>query len=132
MNPKFIDHASKALEAFSTQMQQSPTSLTYMLMAVDFWLGPRQEIVITGNSHADDTRQMLKSVRSRFLPNTVVLLHQTEQVGKAIEKIVPFIAGQKSIDAKATAYVCENYVCNRPINQIAELDKLLSTLSRSK
>jgi uncharacterized protein YyaL (SSP411 family) len=132
MNPKFIDHASKALEAFSAQMQQSPTSLTYMLMAVDFWLGPRQEIVITGDSRADDTKQMLKSVRSRFMPNAVVLLHQTEQVGQAIEKIVPFIASQKSIDAKATAYVCENYVCNRPINQIAELDKLLSTLSRSK
>jgi uncharacterized protein YyaL (SSP411 family) len=103
-----------------------------MLMAVDFHLGPRQEIVIAGDSRADDTEQMLKSVRSRFLPNAVVLLHQTDSDGKAIEKIVPFIASQKSIDAKATAYVCQNYVCNRPVNQIAELDKLLSTLSRSK
>ncbi len=132
MNMKFIDHASKTLETFSAQLQQSPTSLTYMLMAVDFWLGPRQEIVIAGDSHANDTKQMLKSVRSRFLPNAVILLHQKDSDGKAIEKIVPFLAAQKSIDAKATAYVCENYVCNRPINQIAELDKLLSTLSRSK
>jgi uncharacterized protein YyaL (SSP411 family) len=129
MNPKFIDHASKTLEAFSAQLQQSPTSLTYMLMAVDFWLGPRQEIVIAGDSRADDTKQMLKSVRSRFLPNAVVLLHQTEQVGKAIAKIVPFIAGQKSIDAKATAYICENYACNRPTNNITELDQMLTAIS---
>ena len=132
MNPKFIDHASKTLEAFSAQLQQSPTSLTYMLMAVDFLLGPRQEIVIAGDANADDTKQMLKSVRSRFLPNAVVLLHQTGPAGEAIEKIVPFLAGQKPIDAKATAYVCENYVCKQPINDIADFEKVLSTLARSQ
>ena len=130
MEPKFIDHASKTLETFSAQLQQSPTSLTYMLMAVDFLLGPRQEIVIAGDANADDTKQMLKSVRSRFLPNAVVLLHQTGPAGEAIEKIVPFLAGQKPIDAKATAYVCENYVCKQPINNIAEFDKVLSNISR--
>jgi uncharacterized protein YyaL (SSP411 family) len=130
MEPKFIDHASKALETFSVQLQQSPTSLTYMLLAVDFLLGPRQEIVIAGDANADDTRKMLKSVRSRFLPNAVVLLHQTGPAGEAIEKIVPFLAGQKPIDAKATAYVCENYVCKQPINDIAEFDEVLSNISR--
>jgi uncharacterized protein YyaL (SSP411 family) len=73
---------------------------------------------------------MLKSVRSRFLPNAVVLLHQTGSAGEAIEKIVPFLAGQKPIDAKATAYVCENYVCKQPINDTAEFDKVLSEISQ--
>ena len=130
MEPKFIDHASKTLQCFSGQLRQSPTSLTYMLMALDFHLGPRQEIVIAGDSNADDTKQMLKAVRSRFLPNAVVLLHQTGPDGKAIKKIIPFLAGQKPIDEKATAYVCENYVCKQPINDINEFDKVLSNISQ--
>jgi len=132
MQRRFIDNASKSLETFSAQLQQSPTSLTYMLMAVDFLLGPRQEIVIAGNSQADDTKQMLKSVRSRFLPNAVVLLHQTGPAGKAIKKIVPFLAGQEPIDAKATAYVCENYICNRPVNNIEDFEKMISSTGRNK
>ena len=40
MQPKFIDNASKSLETFSAQLQQSPTSLIYMLMAVDFCSKP--------------------------------------------------------------------------------------------
>ncbi|MHC5059750.1 MAG: thioredoxin domain-containing protein [Planctomycetota bacterium] len=132
MNADFIDHASKTLEAFSAQLRQSPMTTAYMLMAVDFHLGPRQEIVIAGNSGADDTRQMLESIRSRFLPNAVVLLHQAGSGGKEIEKTAPFLAAQKPINEKATAYVCQNYVCNRPVNKMSELNKLLSTLVRQK
>jgi uncharacterized protein YyaL (SSP411 family) len=129
MEPKFIEHASKLLDTFSAQLQQSPTSLSYMIMAVDFRLGPRQEIVIAGNSRTDDTEEMLKSVRAAFLPNAVVLLHQTEQADKDIEKIIPFLANHVPIDGKATAYLCENYACNRPTNNITELNQMLTAIS---
>ncbi|HIJ70725.1 MAG TPA: thioredoxin domain-containing protein [Planctomycetes bacterium] len=130
MTPRFIDHGLKTLQYFSEQLRQSPGSLAYMLLAVDFLLCPRREIVIAGDAGSDDTKQMLKLIRSRFLPNTVVLFHQMGQAGEPIEKIVPFIAAQKPIDSKATAYVCENYTCKQPINNLAELEKALSNISQ--
>lgn len=36
------------------------------------------------------------------------------------------------IDSKATACVCENYVCKQPVNKIDGLDKMLSGISRTK
>ena len=41
-----------------------------------------------------------------------------------------FIKNQIAIDGKATAYVCENYVCNQPVSKIADLDKMLSKISQ--
>ncbi|MHC4190146.1 MAG: hypothetical protein ACYSUB_10810, partial [Planctomycetota bacterium] len=83
-------------------------------------------------AEAPETKQMLKLVYDRFLPNAVVLFHDHGEAGSAIEQIVPFIKSQTSIDGKATTYVCENYVCKKPINEIDDLDKMLSDISQAE
>ena len=132
MKQGFTEQGTKTLEVFSHQLEQSPAYSSAMLVALNFWLGPSQEIVIAGSAKSTDTKQMITLVRSRFLPNTVVLLHDQNASGAAIEKIVPFVKNQTSIDGKATAYVCENYVCNRPVNNITDLDKMLYNISRKR
>jgi hypothetical protein len=130
MNQRFTEQGGRAIELFSQQLKQSPAYSSAMLTALSFWLGPTQEIVIAGNADAPETKQMLRVVYDRFLPNAVVLFHDHGEAGLAIEKIVPFIKSQISIDGKATAYVCENYVCKKAINEIDDLDKMLSDISQ--
>ncbi|UCF42989.1 MAG: thioredoxin domain-containing protein [Planctomycetota bacterium] len=129
-NQQYTEQATKTLEAFSQQLEQSPGYSSVMLMALNFWLGPTQEIVIAGGTNAEDTKQMLGLVRGKLLPNAVVLFHGIDQAGKTIENIVPFLKGQVAIDGKATAYVCENYVCNQPVTTIKGLNKMLAGSSR--
>ena len=123
MNERFANRAEQLLNAFSGQLKQSPVSLTAMLRAVDFWLGPTREIVVAGDRSRTDTKKMLKLIHSNFLPNTVTLLHDT---GKAGEEIVPFTKNLTMIDDKATAYVCENFVCKQPVNDLGAFEILLS------
>jgi uncharacterized protein YyaL (SSP411 family) len=130
MSQQFTEQAGKVLESFSQQLKQSPAYSSAMLTALSFWLGPTQEIVIAGNANAADTKQMLKLFRGKFLPNAVVLLHGQNNASSGIYKIVPFIKNQVVIEGKATAYVCENYVCKRPVNRIDDFDKMLSKVSR--
>ncbi|MHC4571105.1 MAG: thioredoxin domain-containing protein [Planctomycetota bacterium] len=132
MEQPFTEQGEKTLEAFSLRLEQSPGYLSVMLMALNFWLGPSQEIVIAGDADKSDTIQMLQLVRSKFLPNAIVLLHQQGEAGSAIEEVAPFIKSQTAAGGRATAYVCENYVCNRPVNKIEHLDKMLSDISREK
>ncbi|MHC4738870.1 MAG: thioredoxin domain-containing protein [Planctomycetota bacterium] len=128
MNQRFIEQGGRILEIFQQQLEQSPAYSSAMLLALNFWLGPTQEIVIAGNTNTKDTRQMLQLVRSYFLPNAVVLLQGQQE--PVIEEIIPFIRSQVAIDGKTTAYVCENYVCKRPVNSIDELKGLLSEVAR--
>jgi uncharacterized protein YyaL (SSP411 family) len=129
MNQEFTAQGGNVLETFSRQLEESPAYSSFMLEALSLWLGPAREIVIAGSAEAGDTKQMIALVRGKFLPNAVVLFHDSGKVGSAIETIVPFVESQIAIGGKATAYVCENYACKKPVQTIGELDGLLTEVS---
>jgi hypothetical protein len=126
MDEKIADYGRETLEYFSPQLNRGAASLTEMLSAVSFLVGPSQEIVIAGGSEGAGTEEMIKAIRGTFLPNAVILMHSGEE--KSIYDIVPFIKVQSVIDGKATAYLCENYVCRRPVNSSEEFSKILSKI----
>ncbi len=126
MNQYFTEQGGKVIEAFSQQLEQSPAYSSAMLRALDFRLGPAQEIIIAGNADAPDVKQMLKLIHGTFLPNAVVLLHEPDKADSALYNTAPFIKNQTAIDGKATAYVCENFVCKKPVNNINEFENLIA------
>jgi len=126
MDPHFTEMGDKVLETFSQQLEQLPAYSSAMLRALDFRLGPTQEIIIAGNADAPDVKQMLKLIHSTFLPNAVVLLHEPDKADSALYNTAAFIKNQTAINGKATAYVCENYVCKKPVNNINEFENLIA------
>ena len=71
-------------------------------------------------------------IHGTFLPNAVVLLHEPAKADAALYNTVPFIKNQTAIEGKATAYVCENYVCKRPVNNIGEFENLIAGATANK
>jgi hypothetical protein len=126
MDEHFTEQGGKVIDAFSQQLERTPVYSSMIVMALDFRLGPTQEIIIAGKADSPDVKQMLKLIHSKFLPNTVVLLHEPDNADSALYDIVPFIKNQTAIEGKATAYVCENYVCKEPVNNIVEFEKLIA------
>lgn len=125
MNTDWEKKASDMLQAFAGSLQKQPTAYAQMLSAVDFYLGPAKEIVLAGNLNSPETAEMLKTINQRFLPNKVLAFHGDGPAGEELEKLIPFSEGFKMQGGKTTAYVCENYVCQRPVNEIKQLAKLL-------
>lgn len=117
--------AARILIAFSSRIKQTPLAYTQLMVALDFAVGPSYEIVIVGDPRADDTKAMLKALRSRFIPNKVMLLRPVEEESPAIVGIAKFTEDQRSLDGKATAYVCRNYVCELPTTDINGMLELL-------
>ena len=91
-----------------------------------FRLGPAQEIIIAGNPDAPDVKRMLKLIHGTFLPNSIVLLHGPDKADSALYDTVPFIKNQTAIEGKATAYVCENYICKKPVSNISEFENIIA------
>jgi uncharacterized protein YyaL (SSP411 family) len=126
MEKDFEKRAQRLFGAFSAQISQNPESFAQMLIALDFALGPSREIVIAGDESAPAVKGFLKAVSSRFLPNKVVALHPGEGKARtAIESLIPFIKNQLPIEGRPAAYVCTNYVCQFPVTEVSELEKLL-------
>ncbi len=107
-NTKFEDIAWMLARTFSDNVVKYPSAYTQFLCALDFALGPSYEVVIAGDKDAADTNIMLKSLRSNFIPEKIVILNDSRQ-SDGIRDIAPFIRYQTSIQGRATAYVCSNY-----------------------
>jgi uncharacterized protein YyaL (SSP411 family) len=125
-NSDLEEKASKIGRAFSRDVKQSPAAHTQLMVALDFGIGPCYEVVIAGNAQAEDIKAMVKTLRTRFLPNKVVLLNPSDQESPAIGQLAEFTKNQPSIGGKATAYVCLNYNCKSPTTDINKMLELLS------
>jgi len=122
---RFTSAGQKTLETFSGPMTQSPTGFTTMMQALDFLLGPNQEIVIAGSDEPAEAQALIDEVRRRFLPGAVGLFHRQGEAGKAIESHIPFLANLGPVDGRAAAYICQDYACNQPVTDPDEMSKIL-------
>ncbi len=70
---------------------------------------------------------MVNAIRRQFLPNKVLLFVPSETPSPAITKIAEFTRYQTSIEGKATAYVCRNYLCSAPTMDISKIPELMNS-----
>ncbi|MFX1341613.1 MAG: thioredoxin domain-containing protein, partial [Promethearchaeota archaeon] len=113
--------------AFSGDVISAPPGFTLMIGSVDFAIGPTFEIVIVGNPSKADTQEMVQAINSQFTPNKVILLVPTDSTAKTIKQLASFSKDYKSIDGKATAYVCTNYACQSPTTDLKTMLRLLDS-----
>jgi uncharacterized protein YyaL (SSP411 family) len=123
-NTAYADRAEALVKAFSGEIDQGPFAFPVTLCGLDFLFGPSQEIVITGDPAAADTKALLAELRKPFLPNKVILL-RTPANAAELAAIAPYTGTQTSLEGKATVYVCENFACQLPTTDPAKLRELL-------
>jgi hypothetical protein len=123
--PDWEQKAAAIGRAFSRGIAQLPSAHTQLMVALDFELGPCYEVVIAGSLHAQDTGAMLRALRTRFLPNKVVLFNPGEQDAPEIAQLAAFTRNQPSVGGRATAYVCLNHNCKLPTTDISKMLELL-------
>ncbi|MBI2061010.1 MAG: thioredoxin domain-containing protein [Nitrospirae bacterium] len=114
----------KALGSYLDQVERAPTAFPQLLIAIDQYLSPKQEIVIVGDRSNDETKRMLRYVYDRFLPYRSVIQVEPDEVER-LGKTLPMVAGKTGSEGKAVAYVCENYVCRFPTTDPDKMAELL-------
>jgi hypothetical protein len=119
------ERARLTLEAFSRRLRELPQALPAMLAALGDALGKPRQVVIAGSPGADDTQALLRVVRGRFLPNTVLLLADGGPGQQALARRLPFLRSMRPEEGKATAYVCVDYACDLPTQDPGRLEALL-------
>jgi uncharacterized protein YyaL (SSP411 family) len=114
--------ADSYLQSLADIMVQHPQAFGHALGALDFALSPSKEFAILGDPRAADTRALLQVIQRRYLPNSVLACCAPEYT-QAV-RTIPLLADRPLKDGKATAYVCQNFACQAPVNTPAELEKL--------
>jgi len=123
------EKASRIGRVFARNVRKAPSAFTQLMVAVDFAVGPSCEVVIAGDSEAEDTGAMLAALRGVYVPNKVVLLRASEQQPPEITRIAGFTEAQTPLKESATAYICLNYSCKQPTTDTGEMLELLQAKS---
>ncbi|HEY8217108.1 MAG TPA: thioredoxin domain-containing protein [Acidimicrobiia bacterium] len=119
--PGYEERAARWLRAMAPLLGEHPTAFAYLLGALDRRLAAPVEVAIVGNADDPATAELRREVTGRYLPN-VVALAAPEGVGAERS---PLLAERTEVDGRPAAYVCERYVCQRPVTDAAALRELL-------
>jgi len=112
--------AEQQLLDFRTVLEEHPSGYTAFLQALQFALHPTQELILAGPLDSDDLVEMRQAFFSTFRPYASVL-YQEGTLGE----IVPWIRDYPLDPSQITAYLCENFSCQRPVHQIEDFKDLL-------
>lgn len=111
--------------AFADTLGLKGAAVPQLSAALDFSLSKPKQIVIAGEPGAPDTRAMLRLVHDRFIPNKILLLADGAAAQRQLAEWLPFVEGVRRKNGQATAYICENYVCQLPTTDIRVAAQLL-------
>jgi len=122
----FQRQAERLIRIFPADAARHALSYTTFLRAVDFSIGPSREIVIAGDPAAEDTKTMTRALRERAPANSVLLLRPADD-GQAVSiiRLAPFLRPLNAREGRATAYVCRDFACSRPVTGVEEALALL-------
>ncbi|CAB1063620.1 Uncharacterized protein YyaL [Olavius sp. associated proteobacterium Delta 1] len=124
-DPRWENQAQALIRAFGGTVKTQPQAFTFFLCALDFALRPGQEVIITGEPQAGDTRQLLTALNLNFSPNKVAIV-KSDQNAERLAKFAGYTDGLQVIEGKATAHVCRNGSCTDSTSDTqVMLDKIL-------
>jgi uncharacterized protein YyaL (SSP411 family) len=123
---RYEDAAVGVIRLLHTVAPQHPGAFGHLLQAIDFHLADVREVALVG----DDRAPLERVVREAFRPHVVLAGGLPGSAGAAEGEAggtgVPLLEGREPVDGRAAAYVCEHFVCRRPVTEPDELRALLA------
>lgn len=114
-NHKYDQYAQKLLDAFSENVNNAPSGSTFLLGSLDFMFGNSYEIIFAYKEKDKELEAMLTELNKHYIPNKVVVV-------KTVTSNLPYeyLNNYSSDSALPIIYVCKNFQCELPTNDIKE------------
>ena len=115
----------QCLEAFRARWSRSPQALPQMLCALELALEPPRHAAIAGDPAAPDFAALTAVLHERLGPRRALLAADGGETHRWLAERLPWLAELKPRGGRATVYLCEDYSCQAPVSDPAELRQLL-------
>ncbi len=120
--------AITTIRHFLPSMRNQPQRLPALLDAMAFVVKNPIQIVIAGDPSEAETQALIQKANITALPNRVLLFADGSESQDFLKQRLAFFENIEPIDGKPTAFVCENFVCQLPVNTVDALGEQLAAL----
>ncbi len=119
---RYRDLAEESLTLIAGFVLRYPLGFARWLSAAEIAAGTMRQVAVLGEAQDEDFRRMLKAIQSDYRPNVVVAAssHPIKEVSPAL------LEGRGMLGGRATAYVCEGFVCKQPVTELEALVEQLN------
>ena len=120
---RYRDLAEEALKQVTGFVLRYPLGFARWLSAAENALGTMKQVAVMGDAGEENFERMLKTLRSDYRPGMVVAAasYPTKENAPAL------LHDRGLVNGKATAYVCEGFVCKQPVTEINALIEQLNS-----
>lgn len=113
---RFQERTETTLRAFGKALDERPSSLHEMMLAVDFATDEPLEIavVLPAGAPREVAEPLLAALRRAFVPNRALVIASESELAGDLGKLLPWAQGKPARGGKAMAYVCRRGACDLP------------------
>ena len=115
---RYEEAARSALRPVRETMRRYPAGFGLALSTADSLTSSVPEIAIAGPADRTDTTALADVVWQRYLPTRILAAGPDGEI--------PLLRDRAEVDGHAAAYVCERFVCQRPVTTASDLQAALA------
>jgi len=123
-NP-YDERARNLLRTFSGEVNRMPSVFAQFLCGIDFLFGPSVEIIITSKSK-ELSEEVTRKISKKYFPNKIIIRLSDDNFSDLSQRLT--YLNNYTIDGKVTIYLCRNFICERPTENVEEVIRKIEEL----
>ena len=112
---KMEERVHELIDSFAELIAEQPIGYTYLLQTVLLFLTKMKEVVVIPSGPVGDYRTFVRTLQQGHFPEVTLLVGHDR---KELAEIAPFTKEYVKLDNRTNIYVCENFACNQPTDDI--------------
>jgi uncharacterized protein YyaL (SSP411 family) len=121
------ERALQTIEALRPQWTRVPQALPQMLCAVELALAEPRTVVLAGDPESAEFQTMAAVLHEKLGPRRAILCADGGEGQTWLSARRPYLAEMKPVEGRLTAYMCESFACQAPVNTPQALRELLAS-----
>ena len=121
----YRERALQTIESLRAQWAKAAHALPRLLCALEMALGAPRTVVLAGDPRSADFRALAAVLHAELGSRRAILCADGGAGQKWLAARMPYLAEMKPIGGRATAYVCEDFSCRRPVSTPELLREML-------
>jgi uncharacterized protein YyaL (SSP411 family) len=109
--PDLAQRAEQTLRTYARLLQEQPMAAGQFLIALDWHLGPVDQIAIIGRRHDQATQRVLSALHRQYHPRRVLAYHDPDEGAAPL----PWFDNKVMVDNIVTVYRCRDFSCDSPL-----------------
>ena len=106
----YLELVEEMYSSFYDDISRAPSASSFFMQSLLLTEFPTKEVVMIG-----ENSELVQKAHQQFLPNVSFLVVQRNE---EVTSLAPFASEYKQLNNKPTIYVCENFACQQPTNDI--------------